>query len=181
MVGAMNSNVRRGITVLVALVSSVAGWGKVIYVDTDAPGANDGTIWENAYNFLQDALTDANSSEKPAEIRVGQGVYTPDSNSAVPSGTGDRAATFQLLNNVSLTGGYAGYGGAEPDARDVNEYETILSGDLDGNDVELGEAWLWWHQGREPSRIDNSYHVVTGSYTDSSAKLAGFTITSGVT
>jgi len=47
-------------------------------VDANAPGADNGTNWESAYNFLQDALADANSSEKPIEIRVAQGAYTPD-------------------------------------------------------------------------------------------------------
>jgi hypothetical protein len=166
--------------VMVILAGEPVFAEKVIYVNANATGAGDGTNWENAYRHLQDALADANSSEKPVEIRVAQGVYTPDTKSAAPDGTGTREATFQLINGVTLMGGYAGYGAADPNARDVKEYETILSGDLDGNDVELEGAWLWWYSGEEPSRIDNSYHVVTGSYTDSSARLDGFTITSGV-
>jgi len=61
--------------------------GQVIYVDADAAGPNDGTSWENAYNYLQDALADASSAEKPVEIRVAQGVYRPDRTSAEPNGT----------------------------------------------------------------------------------------------
>jgi len=140
------------------------------YVDTDAEGANDGSSWENAYNFLQDALADADCSENPVEIQVAEGVYTPDSNSAASDGTGDRTATFQLINGVSLMGGYAGFGAQEPDARDIESYESVLSGDLDGDD--MGEI-------TDPSRNENSFHVVTGSAVDSSAILDGFTITGG--
>ena len=139
-----------------------------ICVDVDAAGANNGAGWENAYKFLQDALIDANSALKPVEIWVAEGIYTPDSNSADPNGSGDRTATFQLINGVTLKGGYAGFGEANPDARDIELYETTLSGDLDGND--------------EPNFVnyeENSYHVVTGSGTDSSAVLDGFTITAG--
>jgi hypothetical protein len=53
-------------------------YGKVIYVDDDATGANDGTNWANAYVHLQDALADANDSTKPVEIRVVHGLYKPD-------------------------------------------------------------------------------------------------------
>lgn len=48
-------------------------YGKVIYVDDGVTGANDGSSWMDAYNYLQDALTDAKGSEKPVEIRVAQG------------------------------------------------------------------------------------------------------------
>jgi len=51
---------------------------RIIYVDGRSAGANDGASWADAYNFLQDALADANSSEKPVEIRVAQGHFKED-------------------------------------------------------------------------------------------------------
>jgi hypothetical protein len=153
---------------------------KIIYVDDDANGLNNGSSWENAYKFLQDALADANASDKPVEIWVAEGIYTPDSNSADPNGTGDREATFQLINGVTLKGGYAGpqmsLSGADPNARDIEIYETTLSGDLDGNDVEPNDSYDLL---MEPSRAENSYHVVTGSQVDETAILTGFTISAG--
>jgi len=53
---------------------------RIIYVDDDANGLNDGSSWQNAYNFLQDALT-ATSGCGPrfyCEIRVARGIYRPD-------------------------------------------------------------------------------------------------------
>jgi len=150
--------------------------GAQIFVDVAASGANDGTSWANAYNYLQDALADANSISVPVEIRVAEGIYTPDSNSADPNGTGDREATFQLINGVTLQGGYAGFGEPDPNARDIDLYETILNGDLDGNDVQVSDPCDLL---TEPTRGENSYHVVTGSGTDPNAVLDGFTITAG--
>ena len=60
---------------------------------------------------------------------MGQGIYRPDRNSANPNGSGDRGARFELLNGVSLKGGFAGFGAPNPDQRDIALYETILSGD----------------------------------------------------
>ena len=56
-------------TLLLSVICTVAP-AKTIYVDDDATGANDGTSWTDAYIFLQDALADANSAERPVEIRV---------------------------------------------------------------------------------------------------------------
>ena len=77
-------------------------------------------------------------------------------------------ATFQLVNGVVIKGGYAGLGEPDPNARDIDTYETILSGDIVGDD--------------EPNFVkydENSYHVVTGSGCDETAVLDGFTITAG--
>jgi probable HAF family extracellular repeat protein len=141
------------------------------YVDDDVAGANDGSSWADAFNFLQDALAAAWSGD---EIRVAQGTYKPDQGAAVtPS---DRTATFQLINGVTLKGGYAGFGEPDPNARDTQIYETILTGDLNGDDPNnLNPEDLWGH----PNRAENSYHVVTGGGTDSTAVLDGFTVTGG--
>jgi len=150
--------------------------GKVIYVDGGAGGANNGTCWADAYVFLQDGLADANESEKPVEVRVGQGIYRPDRSAAEPNGTGDTWAAFRLINGVVLRGGYAGVGQADPNARDINLYETILSGDLKGDDANVAnpEDLLW-----EVTRSDNSQRVVEAWDTDGSAGLDGFTVTAG--
>ena len=85
-----------------------AATGKIIYVDDDAVGLNDGSSWQNAYNLIQDALANANSAEKPVEIRVAQGIYKPDQGTGQTPG--NRGATFRLINGVKLAGGYAGLG-----------------------------------------------------------------------
>ncbi len=147
---------------------------RTIYVDDDASGANDGSSWVDAYNYLQDALTDANSALKPIEIRIAEGIYKPDSNSADPGGSGDREATFQLINGVTLKGGYAGFGELDPNVRDIEAYETILSGDLNGDDIDVNDPCDLI---TEPTRAENSYHVVTANRPD--VELDGFTITGG--
>ncbi len=148
----------------------------IVYVDSDATGANDGTNWPNAYNFLQDGLADANFTGVCKEIRVGSGIYTPDSNSSHPNGTGNRYATFKLVNGVSVKGGYAGFGAPNPNVRDIELYETILSGDLAGNDRDVNEIRELLN---DPCRADNSYQVVTGSGVYPHAVLDGFTIIGG--
>ena len=163
-------------------VSCTAATGKVIYVDVDAVAEYDGSSWALAYLCLQEAIAQVRPGD---EIRVAQGIYRPDRQPAFSGGrtgrsgrteiteSGDRTATFELINGVTFKGGYAGYSEPYPDKRDFNLYETILSGDLDGNDVDIiGPGDLLG----ESSRAENSYHVVTGSGT---AVLDGFTITGG--
>jgi len=143
----------------------------IYYVDVDARGANDGSSWADAYSYLQDALAAALSGD---EIRVAQGIYKPDQGIGITPG--DRTATFQLKNGVTIKGGYAGFGEPDPNDRDIDLYETILSGDLNGKDVLVTnlEDLLY-----EPTRAENCYHVVTGSGTDLTAVLDGFTVTGG--
>ncbi len=154
-------------TMVLVLSSFIFGAGSVVHVDDDAPPGGDGLSWDTAYRFFQDGLASA-AKGGVAEIRVGQGSYKPDRDEANPDGTGDRYATFQLLNGVALMGGYAGIGAKNPDARDIELYETILSGDLLGNDGPDFE-----------NNDENSYHVVTGWSINATAVLEGFTISSG--
>jgi len=151
----INSKTLMTISVFLLALGCTAYAEQIIYVDADAPGANDGSSWQNAYRYLQDALADADTSPKPVEIRIGQDIYTPDSNSTYPNGTGDRTATFRLINGVALNGGYAGFGEPDPNARDIDKYKTILSGS------------------------GYSYHVITVTGADDATLLDGCTITGG--
>jgi hypothetical protein len=141
---------------------------RIIYVDADANGANDGSSWENAYKFLQDALAVASNNH---EVRVAQGLYKPDQGVGITPG--DRMATFRPKRGVALKGGYAGFGQPDPNRRDADKYKTILSGDLKGDD---GPGFTNYDE--------NSYHVLSrvGGPTDCSyygAIIDGFTITGG--
>jgi hypothetical protein len=151
---------------VLAAAGNTAFAGQIIYVDADANGLNDGTSWKDAYRFLQDALTDANDSEKPVEIRVAQGTYKPDEDTLHPGGTGNRESTFQLINGVTLKGVYAGFGEPDPNARDNVLYQTILSGNI----------------GKPLDKNDNCYHIFyhpEGLNLDDTSILDGFTITGG--
>jgi len=141
-----------GFAVLAASVSAQT----VLYVDANATDPPDGLSWCTAYRTLDEALAVAGAD---TVIRVADGTYMPDT-----SGLADpREATFQLLNDVTIEGGYAGCAAPDPDARDVAVYQTRL----DGN---IGSPW---------TSADNCYHVVTASGTDATAILDGVTIAAG--
>ncbi len=145
---------------------------RVIYVDDDAPSGGDGQSWPTAYKYLQDAMA---ASLYGDEVWVAEGTYTPDANSLIPDGSGDRAATFRLKNGIALYGGFPSGGGTLP-IRDPNRYETILSGDLDENDEPVPYPKdLLSHF----SRAENSYTVVKNIGTAGYAILDGFIITAG--
>ena len=148
------------------LLISASGLGAGIYVDASATGSTNGMSWADAYVELQSALAEAENGE---QIWVAAGTYKPDYDPNSGFYTGDREATFQLVNGVALYGGFPSGGGCWDD-RDPKLLTTILSGDLLVNDVGVPN---------DPSKDDNSYHVVTGSGTDASAVLDGVTITAG--
>jgi hypothetical protein len=110
------------------------------------------------------------------EIRVAQGIYRPDRDSTHPLGTGDREASFYLFDNMAIRGGFAGVGAADPNDRDIVSYETVLSGDLAGDDVGVADPCDLL---TEPTRKENSYAIVTAGICSRSAVLDGFTIRAG--
>ena len=165
----MNSSAHASCLMVALGLCAGASVANVVYVDDDAPTSGDGETWATAYRFLQDALTEAGrAGSVVSEIRVAAGAYLPDRSAATPAGSGDPLAAFQLVDGVTVAGGYAGLGAPDPDARDIARHVTILSGDLLGDD---GPDFA--------NRGDNSWHVVTGSGNDSTAILDGVTITAG--
>lgn len=116
------------------------------HVDQDATGgADDGSCWADAFIDLQSALAVAKPGD---EIRVAQGLYLP--------GT-QRDDVFRLVPSIKIYGGYAGYGAPDPNLRDIQVFETVLTGDI----------------GIPGDSSDNSYQIVIGSYN---VILDGFTI-----
>jgi hypothetical protein len=156
-------------TMLVFLCAVLAGLSnptlaRTIYVDDDASGLGDGSSWATAFAYLQEALAVASAAD---EIRVAQGVYLPDLGGG--NTAGDRNATFRVPDGVTIQGGFAGVGAADPDLRDPANFATILTGDLAGDD-DLNDGTTF---------LDNSSHVVTAQNVSSGAVLDGLTIAHG--
>jgi predicted outer membrane repeat protein len=144
--------------------------GKIIYVDTAAAGSNNGSSWADAYKSLQDALTIA---AKGDEIWVARGTYKP--NQGKQPDKSERAATFTLKSGVAIYGGFPAGGSRWEDCNPVVN-ETILSGDLKGDDVKVNNPQMLL---TDPMRSDNATHVVTASGANETALLDGFTIVGG--
>jgi predicted outer membrane repeat protein len=142
-------------TALVLMAAFVPAHATVIYVDSLATGADNGDSWANAFTDLQAGLTAADAAAKPCSILVATGTYYPT------SGT-DRFVSFHLLNDVAIYGGFSDID-TTFGQRDWVTNVTILSGDIGTRDIDT----------------DNSLHVVTGSSTDATAVIDGFTITGG--
>jgi len=149
-----------GLSLAILLAPTHPAYADTIYrVDTNAPGpVHDGTSWATAYTDLQDALGNP-SLGSGDQVWVAEGTYIPSS----PSTPSERHATFSIPQNIKLRGGYAGFGATDPDARDVDAYLTVLSGD----------------RGDVGDETDNCYHVVKIFFATAATHLDGFTITHG--
>jgi len=139
-------------------------WARTIYVDDDATGVHDSTSWD-AWRTLQDALYFA--AQAGDEIRVAQGVYRPDQ--GYDQTAGDRHATFRVPDGVTIKGGFAGVGAADPNLRDIARFATVLTGDLAGND-DPNDARSW---------LDNTKHIITAMSVDDGTVLDGLIIAHG--
>jgi hypothetical protein len=130
---------------------NVCPWGtQIIYVDIDANGYNNGTNWNDAYNDLQDAISQARSCG--SEIWVAGGTYTssaPDPYYEDP--------TFPIVDGIPLYGHFAG-SETSLSQRNLKDPggETILNG------AEV-----------------SSWYVVTAYDLNQQNILDGFTITGG--
>ncbi len=148
------------------MTTSAAKAQSTWYVDDDAPLGGDGITWATAFKYLQDGLWVTLTGD---EVHVAQGAYKPDQDEAGNVTPGDREATFRLFPGVGLYGGYAGLSDPnDSDDRDVELYETVLSGDLNGDD---GPGFA--------NNGENSCHVVRDWWGEGEATLDGFTITAG--
>jgi cysteine-rich repeat protein len=136
-----------------------------VFVDASSPAtAPDGLSWQGAHADLQPALAQARALIAPekcalVEIWVADGVYTP-------APAGQRAVSFELSGGLELYGGFAG-DETSRDARDWVAHRSVLSGDLNRDDLAGGTA------------EENAYHVVKAELAEQTARLDGFVVEGG--
>jgi|GEM_PF-2732656 len=129
-----------------------------IFVNHDATGNNDGTSWTNAYTNLQDAIDNATPSD---QLWVAEGIYQP-SNHILPDSN-----WYQIDRDLQIFGGFVGT--ETMLTQRVPEINlTILSGDINGDDVD---------DDFENFRDDNAHHVLR--VTVGQTELDGFIISNG--
>ena len=142
------------VSIVLSFFGSNAEAAGIVYVNVNAPGpAQDGLSWNTGFRSLQVGLSVATPG---SQIWVAKGTY-------LPTTTGDYNASFVLVNNVALYGGFAG---TEPATFPLNFRnfvlnQTILSG-------AIGFPGF------------NSHHVVEAvTGTDATAIMDGFVVTNG--
>ncbi|MCK4873180.1 MAG: hypothetical protein KAS72_10680 [Phycisphaerales bacterium] len=136
----------------------------VLYVRSGADPNGDGLSWSHAINDLHDALTiAADPNLGISEVWVAAGTYAP------AGAWGDRSAGFELVDGVAIYGGFAGHEMSLA-TRDSVRNPTVLSGDLNGDDIALLAG----------STLDNVYHVVTAADVGPTTVLDGFIIRGGL-
>ncbi len=144
----------------------------IYYVDKDATGTGTGLSWQNAYTSLTTAIAYHTGTDE--EIWVAEGVYYPE-------GDG-RNATFRIedVDGFLLYGGFAG-NETRLDQRDWVAHPTILSGDVERNDINtdgnfINETWNDIVGG-------NAYNIFSlRAYSSSigpTTVIDGFTLTGG--
>ncbi|MBN1795668.1 MAG: right-handed parallel beta-helix repeat-containing protein [Sedimentisphaerales bacterium] len=117
-------------------ITDVCPWGgEIIYVDKDAGGYDNGTNWNDAYNYLQDAFNEANTpGAAVTSIWVAAGEYKPVQSTSVQD---YQNKSFILSDDVGLFGHFGGVGTYEtnPSQRNLEDAnnETILEGRIGQN------------------------------------------------
>ncbi len=164
---------------LLAMMSFLAApaAADVRYVDASAGPGGDGLKWGTAYQHLQDAIAGSQPGSGVTQIWVARGTYMPDGGytrfgdppSSHVLGTGTRATSFNLIDSVSI---YGGFGGSETmlDQRSIVTNPTILSGDRLHNDGPSGSFQNY---------TDNSLHVISVAANITPSTLDGFIINAG--
>lgn len=134
------------------------------FVEDSATGAENGTSWTGAYTDLQSAMGEASCSE----IWVAAGRYTPTTSS-------DQSVSFKPKQWVALYGGFSGTE-TERKQRVWQANITVLSGDIDGNDITDVNGVI-----TNTNNIvgNNTYQVLIGCGIDEASILDGYTITGG--
>jgi predicted outer membrane repeat protein len=163
---------KRYLLLIVSMGLTIQILAQVRFVTTAGTGDLSGSSWANSSNDLQSMI---NASAMGEQVWVAAGVYKPNriehdfGTIMVPN----RYIAFKLKDAVELYGGFTG-NETLITQRNFAANKTILSGDIDNNDVVLN--------GITTSVIGtNAIHVIISSGTSASTAVDGFYITGGYT
>ena len=141
-------------------VISGASHAAIRRVDGTVSLSGNGSTWPLAFKTIQEAVSVAGSGD---EIWVADGTYKP----------ANQGTSIDLKSGVNIKGGYIGNNGAiSPDTRDPDVYITILSGDVDNDNIfdsDNADRIVRAPDGTQPP-------TQSGNYADQ-ANLDGFKIT----
>jgi parallel beta-helix repeat protein len=149
-------------------------YASIRYVKPLASGLGDGSSWVNASGDFQAMI---NASASGDEVWVAAGTYKPTYDPFGSSSPADpRDKTFFVKDGVKIYGGFAGTETALSQ-RLITTNVTILSGDVDGNDVVTGSGSTL----SITNNTENVYHIVLASTSSGGVGVTidGFTITGG--
>ncbi len=133
----------------------VGGSAGTTYVTTKGAGTKDGSNWLNACTF-DGAL---NSPRLAGDIvKLARGVYKP-------------TATIFIKAGITVIGGYEGV--LTTEASDPENYETIISGDLDSNDESLGNI-IMYHRDIKGTNLTRLFNITN---VPNPVTLQGFYVT----
>lgn len=171
----MARRTHRGFLGMIAMASLLAIAGPALaarcHVNSGAPASHSGTTWATA-TTLQTAL----ATPACTEIWVAAGVYKPSVRYS-HSQTGPRTVTFNIHPGTKVYGGFAGWE-TQLSQRDPAIHRTILSGDIDNNDVNDDHNNI--AETTADIRGANANHVVTMDGTTGTPLLEDTVLDGGV-
>ncbi|MCA0230888.1 MAG: T9SS type A sorting domain-containing protein [Bacteroidetes bacterium] len=137
----------------------------IYYVKSSMAASGAGTGWNTAFKTLQEALSVVTSGD---QIWVAAGTYKPGTN---------RTDAFVMKNGVAIYGGFPNSGNPTLTERNWVSNVTILSGDINDDDVVSGSGSTLSITGNG----ENCYHVIYNNVNGltATAILDGFTIKGG--
>lgn len=143
----------------------------VYYVDQSATGNEDGSSWTNAFTNLNTAIESVNTGDS---IKIAEGVYVPDRDSSgLFNPVNPRLKTFFVDKDLILQGGYSTGGSM----RNWDQFQTVLSGDLDGNDLNFDGDFS--NQSTDSSKGNNAYSLLHLKHLSSQSIFEGLYIVAG--
>ncbi|MEL6499478.1 MAG: GC-type dockerin domain-anchored protein [Planctomycetota bacterium] len=158
----------------VSLIAAAGSAQVVWFVDADATPGGDGLSWASAFDDLQPAMELAMPGD---EIWVAEGVYVPTEIGPLEV---DRLPYFVMPDGVAVLGGFQGTESTADD-RDPTQFETVISGDLLGNDLDTPVTGDVSSSSEMidlfNSKEDNANLLLFADRTGPGTRLDGFTIT----